>query len=97
MTAVRVPLGSLAAKYHHAVRDLLGAERDIESLLSALYGPFSEWEAGPDGIDVYDAIDSTAAAMALHRAGFRSVRCHGHARRAFKTCACPIRRDLLGE
>lgn len=95
MNTVRVPIGSLAARYYRAVDELIAVERQTEQLIAALYESFSEWEAGPDGIDIYDAIDSTAAAQALMRAGWKAVRCHNHERRRFKHCACAIRRDLL--
>ena len=96
MNTVRVPIGSLAARYYRAWQELHAAERQLEQMLSSLYSSWSDWEAGPDGIDVYDALDSEAAAAALHRAGFRAVRVHDHERRRFSKCSCAIRRDLLG-
>lgn len=96
MNTLRVPIGSLAARLYKAVQEMIDAERQLEAMLVSLYGSFSDWEAGPDGLDVYDAIDSAAAASALFRAGFRAVRAHGHERSKFVRCACAIRRDLLG-
>lgn len=91
-----VPVGSLAARLHRAESELIAAERQLESMLTSLYGSFSDWEAGPDGLDVYDTEDSPAAASALFRAGFRSVRCHDHDKTKFARCGCAIRRDLIG-
>lgn len=95
MHTVRVPLGSLAARVYRAERELLDAEKQLESLLAALYGSYSDYEYGPDGLDIYDAVDSPAHAMALFRAGWKAVRCHSHARGKFKHCACAIHRSLL--
>lgn len=95
MNTVRVPIGSLAARLYKAERELLDAERQLEQMLTSLYGAFSDWEAGPDGIDIYTAVDSPAAAYSLFRAGFEAVRIHDHERRRFTKCACPIQRSLL--
>lgn len=95
INTVRVPIGSLAARLYHAERELLAAEKQIEAMLTSLYGSWGDWEYGPDGLDVFDAVDSTAAAAALFRAGFRAIRCHEHARTKFVKCGCAIRRDLL--
>lgn len=95
MRVIRVPIGSLASRLYHAEHELLRAEKQVESLLESLYGKFSDYEYGPDGIDVFDAIDSSPATHALFRAGFPAVRCHAHPRSKFAKCACPIHHDML--
>lgn len=107
MKTVRIPLkrdvvttetvraGSIAARFYKALAELIDAERQIDGLLTALYGSYSDFEIGPDGIDIYDAVDSAAAASALFRAGFRSVRAHDHDKTKFAKCSCSIRKDIL--
>jgi hypothetical protein len=95
MVVVRVPLGSLALKYYKAWREYRDAEDQLETLILALYGS-NRFEVGPDGIDVYEAQPSDASALAVFRAGFRSVRVHEHKRDRFLKCSCRIDRDLLG-
>ncbi len=94
ITKVTVPIGSLAARLYHAEQEYIAADRQLESLLNSLYVGFSGYEFGPDGIDIYDAIASDAAAGALFRAGFRAVRVHDHEKKKFIRCGCSIARDL---
>jgi hypothetical protein len=95
MNALRVPLGSLAAKYYKAWREFRAVEDQLESLVESLYGS-NRFEIGADGIDVYEAIASEATAAALWRAGFRSVRVHDHKKNKFLRCACAVALDPLG-
>ena len=90
-----VRAGSIASRVLHAEHELLAAEKQLESLIAALYGTYSDYEYGHDGLDIYDAMDVPALAAALHRAGWRAVRVHGHSRDKFAKCCCVIRRDSL--
>lgn len=94
MNVIRVPLGSLAAKYYKTWSEYREAEDQLESLVIALYGSH-RFEVGPDGIDIYEAVRSGAHAKALFRAGFASVRVHDHKAERFMKCACAIERDHL--
>lgn len=95
INTVRVPIGSLAQRLYRAERELIDAERQLESMLASLYGSFSDWEVGPDGIDIYEAVASPAAAACLFRSGFRAVRVHDHKQDRFVKCGCFIERDLI--
>ena len=94
MNTVRVPIGSLAARYYKAWREFRCAEEQLESLIVALYGS-NRFEVGADGIDVYEAIASDANAAALWRAGWTAVRVHGHRRDRFLRCNCTTAKDPL--
>lgn len=85
----------------HLVRALYSAagakrsvELQIEALLEALFPDgWQGWdyhgEIHAAGIDVYKVLDSPAAASALHRAGWITVRLHGHAHGERPiSCAC---------
>ncbi len=81
-----------AARYFDAEAEYIAAEHAIESLLDALYSEWSSFECTSGGIDVFDAFDGVACAVALFRAGFKHVRVHSHSAKEFSKCACPIRR-----
>lgn len=78
--------GSLAAALREATELRAVAEVDVADLLATLYPgwrpmfpPERAWRfTSPDAIDVYFAIDSPAAASALHLAGFTRVTAHAH-------------------
>jgi hypothetical protein len=88
---------SLAAALYAAEHGLREAERRVEQVLTALFPDgWQGWAfagAAPHAIaiDVYEVIDSPAAASALHRAGFAEVRLHGHAAKRILTCSCSTR------
>jgi hypothetical protein len=94
MHTVRVPIGSLAAKYYKSWRAYREIEEQLESLIVELYAS-NRFEVGPDGIDIYEAVASPAAAACLFRSGWRSVRVHDHKQDRFLKCGCAIERDLL--
>ncbi len=89
--------GSLAAALYAAEHGLRDAERRVEQFLTALFPDgWQGWAFTGDmpaaiAIDVYEVIDSPAAAGALHRAGFAEVRLHGHLAKKFLTCNCSTR------
>jgi len=80
-----------AARYFDAEAEYIAAEHAIESLLDALYSDWSSFECTSGGIDIFDAFDGVACAVALFRAGFRFVRCHSHSATAYTKCACAAR------
>jgi hypothetical protein len=88
---------SLAAALYAAEHGLREAERRVEQVLTALFPDgWQGWAftgATPHAIaiDVYEVIDSPAAARALIRAGFADVTLHGHPASKFITCACTTR------
>lgn len=95
VTTETVRVGSLAARVADAEAEMLAAETQLEAMLDSLYGDWSAWESGLGALDVYDAADSPAAAAALFRAGFLSVRTHDHDKTKFSKCHCATRRDPL--
>ncbi len=93
-----VPVGSLAARIIKAEREKLDAEKQLEQMLDSLFGErdWQTFEVGPRReLDVYAVVESAAAAAALFRAGFRSIRLHPHEREKFRACACRCQEDPL--
>jgi hypothetical protein len=89
-------IGSLALALRDSHDDLHAIEWQVDELLESLFPgwrrrfPASRgWRFTPSAtIDVYEAIESPAAAAALRRAGFETVVMHGHPSTAFLTCVC---------
>jgi hypothetical protein len=75
-----------AAEMGDATRALRKIEQGIEDLLVEIFPGWRPhvprlrgWRYSlPDAVDVYDAVDSKAAADTLHRAGFLRVTAHAH-------------------
>ncbi len=83
---------NLAAALYASQRDRYAADNEVESLLSALFPSWSRWEfVAPDGIEVFQAIDSDRGAEVLHRHGFVSVTLHSHRAERFLSCQCRTR------
>lgn len=83
-------LARLLIAAEHNLRDV---ERQVEGFLTSLLPDWQGWAfrrviGGDVAIDVYMAIDSAAAAAALHRAGFATVTIHDHESRKIITCTC---------
>lgn len=96
----RVIVGDLAQALLDAHGDTIAAEsRVVDLLYDLLPGWRLLWPTArswvwrpPTTIDVYGAIDSPAAAAALHLAGFvGGVTLHDHGPEAFLTCTCTTR------
>lgn len=94
----RVLIGSLVQLLLDAEGGLLAAEQRVADVLTEL---LPDWRGGwawghplhSDRIDIYDAIDSPAAAAALWLAGFiGGVTIHGHGPKVFRSCPCITRR-----
>lgn len=90
---LRVIIGSLVRLLQDRQDGLLAAEQEVTEVIADL---LPGWRGGwqwdePDAIQIYNAIDSPAAAAALHLAGFRTVAIHDHRAEAFLSCACLIR------
>jgi hypothetical protein len=87
---MRVIVGALAQGLREAEGGLLSAEQRVVDLLVELFPGWSDgWKwRPPDGIEIYEVIDSRAARAALHLAGFLRVTCHDHNAKAFLTCDC---------
>ncbi len=79
-----------AERLFSAEAAFLRAEREVESLLDALYPNWQDFDHSPAGyeIGVYGVTPSPAAVAALHRAGFHSVGQHEHSIREFLRCCC---------
>lgn len=97
----RAIVGDLVAQLLAAKEHQLEAGRAVTEVLESLLPDWRpkfptslgwHWtpargDVGPR-IDIYEAIDSPAAAQALHLAGFQIVVLHGHRADQFPTCAC---------
>jgi hypothetical protein len=89
-----VVIGDLAQGLIDAEGNLMAHEQLVVELVTEL---LPGWRGGwiwvrPRGIAIYDAIDSPAAAAALHLAGFTGgVTIHGHDARRFLICECTTR------
>jgi len=74
---------------------MLAVEAEIADVLTEL---LPDWRGGwawdrPRAIQIYDALDSPAAAAALHLAGFvGGVTIHGHPSTRFLSCSCITRK-----
>ncbi len=90
----RVIIGDLAQRLLNREGDMLAVEAEIADVLTGL---LPDWRGGwawdrPRAIQIYNAIDSPAAATALHLAGFTGgVTIHAHGPKAFLTCTCERR------
>ena len=83
---------NLAAELYANGRDRYELDNKVERLLTALFPSWQRWSfIAPDGIDVWQAIDSDRAAAVLHQHGFVSVTLHGHRAERFLTCECKPR------
>jgi hypothetical protein len=84
-------IGDLAQMLIDSDGGLMATEQIVVDVVTEL---LPGWRGGwiwlkPRGIAIYDAIDSPAAAAALHLAGFTGgVVIHGHDARRFLTCEC---------
>jgi hypothetical protein len=77
----------MAADVHHE-----DVKNRIEALLTGLFASWQSWlHVKPDGIEVWQAIDSKRAADVLHRHGFRWVMLHRHRAERFLPCECQPR------
>jgi len=80
---------NLAAEYNAADVHKADVENRIEALLTAIFPSWQRWHfLKPDGIEVWQAIDSSRGAAVLHARGFATVILHGHRAARFLTCEC---------
>jgi len=83
---------NLAAALYANGRDRYELDNQVERLLTALFASWQKWNfVAPDGIEVWQSIDSDRAASVLHRHGFNSVTLHDHRAERFLTCTCRTR------
>lgn len=86
--AAGVTIASALAAAELGLRE---TERHAEVLLSSLFPSWKGWSfTAPNGIDVYDVVDSTRAAGILHRNGFVTVTLHAHRAERFLSCSCKV-------
>jgi hypothetical protein len=73
-------------------QNLRDAERRVEEYLTTLFPNWRGWVfKPPDGIEVYQVLDTDQAAELLHRQGFRMVTLHSHRAERYLTCGCRVR------
>jgi hypothetical protein len=83
---------NLAAALYANGRDRYELDNQVERLLTALFPSWQRWSfIAPDGIEVWQAIDSDRAAEVLGWHGFNSATLHGHRAERFLTCTCRTR------
>jgi len=80
---------NLAAALYANGRDRYELDNQVERLLTGLFPAWSRWSfIAPDGLEVWQSLDSDRAFEVLRRHGFNSVTLHHHRAERFLTCTC---------